>query len=335
MEDSRIMTELNPVKYSQDEPALRCEAVSKVYLSKGSLFSKRSMMIAVDCFSLKVTKKRCVALVGESGSGKSTLIRMLSGLEQPTRGSIFLFGRAMHSIPRRELAKLVQPVFQDPAGSLNPKHTIRRILEGPLLTHAVQDRMERQRRLDRLLELTQIPKKTLDRKPHLLSGGQQQRIMIARALILDPQIVLLDEPTSALDVSVQAQILGLLKALQESLNLTYLFITHDLAVANAIADEVAVMYKGQIIEHGPCEQVLHAPLHPYTRELKDASLSIAPKASLPDPIEIKSSADAGHKLTACRFSSRCPAAWSACRNEEPQVHMIGKQSVRCHLYRTP
>jgi peptide/nickel transport system ATP-binding protein len=270
------MTESSRTKDSQHEPALRCESVTKIYPAPGSLFSNREGLIVVKGVSLEVPKKRCVALVGESGSGKSTLARMLLGLEQPTQGSISLFGQAIHTLSRRSVAKLVQPVFQDPAGSLNPKHTIRRILEGPLLSQALRDRTKRQLRIEKLMELTQIPTKILDRKPQYLSGGQQQRIVIARALILDPQIVILDEPTSSLDVSIQAQILRLLKTLQESLNLTYLFISHDLAVVNAIADEVAVMHKGQIVEHGPCEQVLHAPLHPYTRELKEASLSIAP-----------------------------------------------------------
>ena len=274
------MLEFTSSTNSQDEPALRCDAVSKVYLSKASLLSKRSTTVAVDQVSLTVEKKHCVALVGESGSGKSTLVRMLAGLERTTSGSIFLFGRPLRNISRLERARLVQPVFQDPAGSLNPKHTIRQILEGPLLAHAVRDPKKRLRRLNRLLDLTRIPNKILDRRPHALSGGQQQRIMIARALMLDPQILLLDEPTSALDVSVQAQILGLLKTLQESLNLTYLFITHDLAVVNAVADEVAVMYMGRIIEHGPCEKVLHAPLHSYTQGLKDASLSIVPDEAL-------------------------------------------------------
>lgn len=264
----------------QAESILRCENVSKLYSSRTSLLPGRPDLIAVRDVSLNITKNRCLALVGESGSGKSTLARMLSGLEQPTRGSIFLFDRPIQSIPPRKLAQLVQPVFQDPAGSLNPRHNIRRILEGPLMTHAVHDRTERQRRLDRLLELTQIPKEVLDRKPHSLSGGQQQRIVIARALMLDPKIVILDEPTSALDVSIQAQILRLLKALQESLRLTYLFITHDLAVVNIVADEVAVMYRGRIVEYGPSEQVLHSPLHPYTQELQNTSLSISSSRSL-------------------------------------------------------
>ncbi len=277
------MTGFSSSEGSRGEPALRCEAVSKVYHSKAALLAKRSTTVAVDQVSLAVERKRCVALVGESGSGKSTLVRISAGLERPTRGSVYLFGRSLQSIPRLELTGLVQPVFQDPAGSLNPKHTIRQILEGPLRVHAVQDPMERRRRINRLLDLTRIPNNILDRKPHTLSGGQQQRIMIARALMPDPQILLLDEPTSALDVSVQAQILGLLKNLQESLELTYLFITHDLAVVNAVADEIAVMYSGQIIEHGPCEEVLYAPLHPYTQGLIDASLSIEPNETLLDP----------------------------------------------------
>ena len=185
------------------------------------------------------------------------------------------------------------------------------------------------------MDLTQIPKKILDRKPQFLSGGQQQRIVIARALILDPQIVILDEPTSALDVSIQAQILQLLKALQESLNLTYLFITHDLAVVNAVADEVVVMYRGQVVERGPCEQVLHAPLYPYTRELTRASLSIATSESLSKQHEIKDIKGAGQQPPACSFYSRCPDAQSNCKNEVPQQQTVGKQSVRCHLYRTP
>ena len=258
----------------RDEPVLRCKNVSKSYSAKASLFTKTPRLTAVDGVSLNIRKNLCVALVGESGSGKSTLARMLSGLEQPTHGEIYLFSQPIRNFPPQNRAQLVQPVFQDPAGSLNPAHSIRRILEGPLVIHGVQNRTERQYRLDRLMELTQLPKEVLDRKPHSLSGGQQQRIVIARALMLNPQILILDEPTSALDVSIQAQILGLLRKLQETLKLTYLFISHDLAVVNSVADEVAVMYRGQIVEYGPSEQVLHSPRHSYTQELKNTSLSI-------------------------------------------------------------
>ena len=259
---------------ARDEPVLRCRNVSKIYSAKASLFTKSPGLIAVDGVSLNIRKNLCVALVGESGSGKSTLARMLSGLEQPTRGEIYLFNEPIQNFPPLTRAQLVQSVFQDPAGSLNPAHRIRRILEGPLVIHGVQDRTERQYRLDKLMELTQLPNEVLDRKPYSLSGGQQQRVVIARALMLNPQILILDEPTSALDVSIQAQILGLLKNLQETLKLTYLFISHDLAVVNAVADEVAVMYRGQIVEYGPSEQVLHSPRHCYTQELKTTSISI-------------------------------------------------------------
>ena len=277
------MIEAGRQEHLAEAPALRCDAVSRVYVAKASLFSNRLTTVAVDQITLTVEKQRCVALVGESGSGKSTLARLLAGLERPTAGSIYLFGRPLQSISRVELAGLVQPVFQDPAGSLNPKHTVRQILEGPLRVHAVQDPMERRRRINRILDLVRIPNEVLDRKPNALSGGQQQRIAIARALMPEPKILLLDEPTSALDVSVQAQILGLLKSLQESLGLTYLFITHDLAVVNAVADEVAVMYMGRVVECGPCDKVLHTPVHPYTQALKDASLSIVPNETLLRP----------------------------------------------------
>jgi ABC-type microcin C transport system duplicated ATPase subunit YejF len=181
-------------------------------------------------------------------------------------------GKPLDLIPRKFRAKIIQPVFQDPAGSLNPKHSIQSILERPLVVNNVNDPYERQKRINRILELVRIPEHMTGRKPSSFSGGQQQRIAIARALILEPQIVVLDEPTSALDVSIQAQILQILKDLQTELKLTYLFITHDLAVVNAVSDEVLVMFKGSIVEQGATEQVLFNPQHDYTKVLTASAL---------------------------------------------------------------
>jgi len=253
------------------DTAVRCKSVSRVYRAESASGASSKSFQALENVSLVLRRRECMALVGESGSGKSTLARLILGLERPSEGMIEIFGEPVGTIPRLRLSRLVQPVFQDPSGALNPRHSIRTLLDSPLRVHGVRDAAEREQRINELLELTQISARFLDRKPESLSGGQKQRIVIARALILKPEIVILDEPTSALDVSMQAQVLGLLRDLQHSLNLTYLFITHDLAVMNVLADEVTVLYQGKVVEAGHCEDILHSPSEPYTRRLIAAS----------------------------------------------------------------
>ena len=251
------------------ETAISVKGLSKVYQIKGSGF-KATPFSAVSDVSFEVKRGTTLALVGESGSGKSTVAKMLLGLEKPTAGEIQIAGKNLCELNRRELFEMrrhMQPVFQDPYGSLDPLMNIANTIAEPLVTHKIGNRKERQQRVRELLEQVSLPWSVSSRYPNELSGGQRQRVAIARALALKPEIVILDEAVSALDVLVQAQILDLLAELQNELNLTYLFITHDLAVVRAIADQVAVMNKGEIVEFGETASIFKQPSQEYTRNL--------------------------------------------------------------------
>jgi peptide/nickel transport system ATP-binding protein len=232
-----------------------------------SLFAARNRLRAVDGVSLQVARGRTLGIVGESGCGKSTLARMMVGLLPPTAGDILIGGQPIAGYRRRELSRRIQMVFQDPLGSLNPRRTVRRILEAPLAALRGMDRAARTRRVAELMALVGLRADFADRYPHEFSGGQSQRIGIARALAAEAEVIVLDEPVSALDVSVQAQVLLLLQQLQQRLGLAYVFISHDLAVVDAMADEVAVMQAGRVVERGTPSEIFQAPSHPYTREL--------------------------------------------------------------------
>ncbi len=254
------------------EVAISLADVSKVYSIRGSGF-KSTPFTAVDSVSFDIKRGTTMALVGESGSGKSTVAKMLLGLEKVTSGSIVIDGQDVSSLNAKELFALrgrMQPVFQDPYGSLDPLRNIANTIAEPLVTHHVGTRAERTARVRELLEQVSLPWSISSRYPGELSGGQRQRVAIARALALKPDIVVLDEAVSALDVLVQAQILQLLAELQSELELTYLFITHDLAVVRVIADEVCVMNKGQIVEAGTTSRIFESPTQEYTQNLLDA-----------------------------------------------------------------
>ena len=212
-----------------------------------------------------------LGVVGESGSGKSTLARVLLGLRAPDGGTVSLFGRPLAGLPRKERARLVQPVFQDPYGSLNPRRSIEAIVRLPLDVHDIGPRADRPKVVRDMLQRCGLPERLLSAKPGQLSGGQRQRVAIATALVMRPALLVCDEPTSALDVSVQAQVLALLQDLRAAFGLTYVFISHDLAVVRSIADTVAVMKAGEVVEHGPAEQVFTAPRHPYTVTLLESA----------------------------------------------------------------
>lgn len=252
--------------------AISVKDLSKVYSIKGSGF-KNSPFTAVDGVSFEIARGTTTALVGESGSGKSTVAKMLLGLEKPTRGEIVIDGIGIAKLNPREFFKLrrrMQPVFQDPYGSLDPLQNIMNTVAEPLVTHKIGNRKEREARVRELLEQVSLPWALSTRYPSELSGGQRQRVAIARALALKPDIVVLDEAVSALDVLVQAQVLDLLAELQRELDLTYLFITHDLAVVRVIADQVCVMSQGQIVEAGTVAEIFENPKQQYTRNLLDA-----------------------------------------------------------------
>lgn len=298
---------------------------------------RRPRLRAVDRVSLDIPRGETVALVGESGSGKTTLGRTLLRLYEPLEGSIRFDGRDLTTHTRGEaqaFRRRVQMIFQDPFTSLNGRMKVKDIVAEPLRAYGIGTAAERERRAAELLDLVGLPASALERFPHAFSGGQRQRIGIARALALKPELIVADEPVSALDVSIQAQILNLLRDLQTELDLTILFIAHDLAVVRQIADRIAVMYLGRIVEVAPRDALFDAPLHPYTQALlaavpiPDPALERARartilQGDMPSPISPPSG---------CRFHPRCPVAFEPCPQDSPVVSSIaGGRHVACHL----
>ncbi|MEO3802735.1 oligopeptide/dipeptide ABC transporter ATP-binding protein [Nonomuraea sp. B1E8] len=293
---------------------------------------------AVDGLSLEIGQGEVLGLVGESGSGKSTVGKCVLRLTDPTAGTIELAGRDITRLSRRAMRPLrrdMHMVFQDPFSSLNPRFTIEQIVGEPLLRHKVADRRGASERVSAMLEKVGLRQEMRSRFPHELSGGQRQRVGLARALILEPKLVVADEPVSALDVSVQASVLNLITDLQRDMGFSCLFITHDLSVVEFLADRIAVMYLGKIVESGPKAEIFAAPRHPYTQAL----LSAAPVA---DPVrqrerrrivlggDVPSPVD---PPSGCRFHTRCPLAYDACRTDEPPLTDArgNGHPAACHL----
>jgi peptide/nickel transport system ATP-binding protein len=286
---------------------------------------------AVDGVSFSLAEGDVLGIVGESGCGKSTLARVILGLMPPTHGEVLVDGRSLASMDRRERARLIQPVFQDPFSSLNPRHRVRDIVRLPLAAQGDMPAAEQHRRVMQMLERVGISAEMAERRPAQLSGGQRQRVAIARALVLHPRIVVCDEPTSALDVSVQAQILNLLAELQRDLGLTYLFISHNLAVVEHIATEVAVMYLGRFVEQAPVDALFRDPRHPYTRALLESVLTPEPGLGIPDVGLGDSYPDPGNIPPGCRFHPRCPMAEGRCREQVPDGIVRHGRLVECLL----
>ena len=247
--------------------ALELCALSRNFALKRGLFRAPGEIKAVDNVTLRIAKGETLGLVGESGCGKSTLAKMLLGLLAPSSGNVLLHGQEIDPRQRRAHARQIQPIFQDPYSSLNPRRTVADIVGVPLRIHQVGSRAEQQRAVRETLDLVGMPERTHQQYPNQLSGGQRQRVAIARALVLRPDILVCDEPTSALDVSVQAQILNLLRQLQRELGVSYLFITHNIGVVEYIADEIVVMNRGRIEEAGATQRVLDEPQSSFTRML--------------------------------------------------------------------
>jgi len=300
-------------------------------------WKKHKYVKAVDSVSLSINKRDIFGLVGESGSGKTTLGRMMIHLIDPTSGSIFYKGEDITKIKKLEksLRRNMQIVFQDPYSSLHPRKKIKDIIGSGLKTHnLVKSEGELVTKIEQFLNLVGMGEEHLYRYPHELSGGQRQRIAIARALILNPEFVVLDEPTSSLDVSVQAEILNLLKRLREEFNLTYVFITHDLSLARIVTEKIAIMYLGKIMEYGETESVFKNPLHPYTKALfsvipkldpKKRAKKIILKGEIPSPV---------NPPLGCRFHTRCmEKIGEICEKISPPLKEIEeKHFVSCHLY---
>ena len=289
---------------------------------------------AVDGVSFAVAHGRTLGIVGESGCGKTTVGRSILRLVEPTGGRVVFAGhdvRQTHGAALRGLRRRMQIVFQDPYGSLNPRMTVRAILEEGLVIHRLGDAAARLARMRQALEHTGMATAALEKYPHEFSGGQRQRIAIARALVLEPELIVLDEPISALDVSIQAQVLNLLVDLREQLGLTYLFISHDLSAVEHVADDVAVMYLGRIVEQAAADRLCRAPLHPYTLALFSAVPAVDPRRRrrrilLPGDVPSPASPPAG-----CRFHPRCPLAERVCREVDPPATRIDGHLVHCHV----
>jgi len=290
---------------------------------------------AVDTVSLELRQGEVLAIVGESGSGKTTLGRMMLRFTKPREGDILLDGEPLDGIDKKILSRRIQPIFQDPYSSLNSRKTIEQIIATPLHIHGIGDKADRRRKVELMLDRVGLARHLLNAYPMQLSGGQRQRVAIARALIMNPEIVICDEPTSALDVSVQAQILNLLKTLRDEFNLTYLFISHNLAVVEFIADRIGVMYLGRLVELGTTEQVLQHPRHPYTKALLESVLTPDPSLGLPDPQLGNQFPNPLDPPSGCRFHPRCAKAMDICRSVAPRPVRDASGLVECHLYDAP
>jgi peptide/nickel transport system ATP-binding protein/oligopeptide transport system ATP-binding protein len=293
---------------------------------------------AVDDVSFALEPRRTMALVGESGSGKTTLVKMLLDLERPTAGTVLFKGVSLGAGRRRSHAgyrAAVQAVFQDPSASLDPRRTVRYSIGEPLRVIHRTPRPERDERVRELLELVGLDAPAADGYPHELSGGMQQRVAIARALAPWPSVLILDEPVSALDVSIKAQVMNLLKDLQEKLGLAYLVVAHDLATVRFLADRVAVMYLGRLVEVGEVEAVFENPRHPYTQALLAASLAKRPGATVDveDTALMANVGSASDLPSGCRFHPRCPWAVELCSRDDPSLLAVSSdQHAACHAY---
>jgi peptide/nickel transport system ATP-binding protein len=298
----------------------------------GGMFRRRRTLHAVNGVDLEVRQGEVLGIVGESGCGKSTLARMLLGLTAPTSGTITYGGRDVAAIGRRALARRLQPVFQDPYSSLNPRRSIASIVSLPLDVHGLGTRAERRRRAIEMLERVGLPARLADDTPAQLSGGQRQRVAIARALVMRPEIVICDEPTSALDVSVQAQILNLLLDLRRDFGLTYVFISHNLAVVEHMASRVAVMYLGRVVEQADTAALFARPRHPYTQALLASVLTPEPGLGIPDTGLGLAFPDPLDPPAGCPFHPRCAQRLAECERRAPPLVAGPVGAVACHLH---
>ena len=313
-------------------PALETDNVTCVFQVSQGFMKGSKPLRAVGGVSLKIPKGKVVGLVGESGCGKSTLANILLGLQKPTTGDVRYSGQSAATFTRRDVARRIQPIFQDPYSSLNPTKTIASIISLPLRIHGVGDPSEWDRKVTDILDLVGLPKRVKQSYPSQLSGGQRQRVAIARALIMQPEVVICDEPTSALDVSVQSQILNLLQDLKDELGLTYLLISHNLAVVEHMADRVAVMYLGRIVEETDSETLFRDPRHPYTKALLDSVLTPDPRLGVPETHLGAVFPNPINPPSGCSFHPRCVSCMEVCKSAKPRPIVDGAHMTECHLY---
>jgi peptide/nickel transport system ATP-binding protein len=311
---------------------LEARGVSRTFAVSRGMFARKRALRAVSDVDLGIAKGEVLGLVGESGSGKSTLAKMLLGLLPPDSGVIRLGGADVTTMSRLSIARRVQPVFQDPYSSLNPRKSVAAIVALPLAVQGLGTPQERREKAVAMLARVGLARRHADVYPNELSGGQRQRVAIARALVVEPEIVLLDEPTSALDVSVQSQILNLLLDLRRDFGLTYIFISHNLAVIEHIATRVAVMYLGRIVEMAERDALFRTPRHPYTQALLESVLTPEPGRGVPDTGLGLAMPNPLNPPPGCVFHPRCPHAGPRCRMEVPRAVQEPAGFVACHLY---
>ncbi|MFF7108570.1 peptide ABC transporter ATP-binding protein [Pseudomonas sichuanensis] len=312
---------------------LSARELTRHYEVSRGLFKGNALVRALNGVSFELEAGKTLAVVGESGCGKSTLARALTLIEEPSSGSLQIAGTEVNGAgkaERKQLRRDVQMVFQSPYASLNPRQKIGDQLAEPLLINTSLSKAERREKVQKMMEQVGLRPEHYQRYPHMFSGGQRQRIALARAMMLQPKVLVADEPTSALDVSIQAQVLNLFMDLQKEFNTAYVFISHNLAVVRHVADQVLVMYLGRPAEMGPKEDIYDKPLHPYTQALLSATPAIHP-----DPLKpkIRIAGELPNPLNppdGCAFHKRCPYATERCAKEVPALRQVGTRQVACH-----